>query len=447
MSKKHFFQKHKKAIAIAIVAVAAVAAVLFWRTETGVQQNTKKTSQKTVKLDGFQKLKASYSGKIYEGDLFDASHVSVKAISDDGKTQDVTNFDWDGAESVGGKTSYIIFTSYGETSLTVTPVAIRSCVAADGNYYAGSDFSGTIDLTYTDGTVKEIKSSEVEFPNGSTLTEGENQIAFTYRGCSHTLYVNAMAGGRISNAKTQYKDELDHSVYNSVTDRLFMTVTKETGANGGNYYLTHIILSDPSQLKIGTANNMIGSYVTLSQEASSVGWTLGMTAGTSSENSNFGYGKNAAGSVQGCIIRGSKTVVSGTTTGNEVCLTSGGALFSPPAGISADQLLAQGVTDTVESVMPLLIQNGTDYEEGSTDYGSSLPACAVGMVSPGEYYFLTSDTSGMGCREMQSILAGRGCTFARAMGSGTSVGLYYRTTPILESTEATQDFIYVTGES
>lgn len=444
MSKKKKIRK-KTVIIITVVGIA-LAALIFWRVESGIQQNGENNSKKTVQLDGFQELKASYSGKVYEGDMFDSSKVAVTAISDDGKKQDVASFDWDGADSIGGKTSYTIFTSYGETTLTITPVAIRSCVAADGNYHAGSEFSGTINLTYADGTVKGIKSSEVEFPNGSTLSDGENQIPFTYHGCSHTLYVNATSSSRISSARTEYKDELDGSVYNSVTDKLFMTVTRRETSDGVSYYLTHVILTDPSQLKIGTANNMIGSYALMSQEASATGWILGMTCGTSSQNSAFGYGKNTAGYTTGCIIRGGKTVVAGNTTGNEICLTSEGALFSPPSGISADDLLAQGVTDTVESVMPLLIQDGTAYEEGNTSYDGTLPGCAVGMTSPGEYYFVTSDTSGLSCSDMQQILSGCGCTYARAAGSGTSVGLYYRTTPILDSTEAAQDFIYLTGE-
>lgn len=445
MKLKEKIRQHKKvSILVLVLAVAAIACIV-WRVRDGQVTNSKSHTQKEVQIAGFRKLKATYEGTVYEGDRFDSSKVKVEAVGDGEKTEEITTFDWDGDENIGGKTSYTIYTSYGQTTLTVNPILIRSCVAADGNYYAGSDFSGTINLTYADGNVKGIKSSDVEFPNGSMLQNGENKIPFTYQGCSHTLYVNATSGNRIASARTQYKDEIEGSSYNNVTDKLFMTVTKKQTTDGKTYYLTHMILSDPSQLKIGTANNMIGSYTEMSQEASSTGWILGMTAGTSSQNSAFGYGKTTAGYTTGCVIRGGKTVVNGNTTGNEVCLTKGGALFSPPSGISADELIAQGVTDTVETVMPLLIQNGTKYEEGTTSYDENLPACAVGMVSPGEYYFLTSDTAGISCADMQSILADAGCTFARAVASGASVGLYYRTTPVLESTEAAQDFIYLIG--
>lgn len=443
MKLKETIKRHKKVTVLICVILAAFFIFLFWR--TGTEEKSQTQAQKTVQLKGFRELKAAYSGDVYEGDRFDESRVTVTALGDGDKTQEITTFDWDGADSIGGKTSYMIYTSYGETTLTIDPVPVQSCVAEDGNYYAGTEFSGTIDLTYTDGTVRGIKSSDVEFPNGSTLQVGENQIPFTWQGCSHTLYVNAAKESRISSAKTKYKEELNQSVYNSVTDKLFMTVSKKELSDGGAFYLTHIVLSSPTQLKIGTANNMIGSYRDLSEEASETGWILGMTVGTSTENSAFGYGKTAVGYTSGCVIRGGKTVVNGSTTGNEVCLTDSGALFSPPAGLTADQLLGQGVTDTVESVMPLLLQDGTEYAEGSTSYDATLPASAVGMVEPGEYYFLTSDAMGLSCADMQSILSDAGCTFARAMGSGASVGLYYRTTPILESTEAAQDFIYLIG--
>lgn len=438
-------RQHKKAVVLIAVILAAFLALLFWRTKMEHAADNGQGVQKEVQLAGFRKLRASYSGTVYEGDRFDSSRVKVEAVGDNARTEEIKTFDWDGDENIGGKTSYTIYTSYGETTLTVNPVLIRSCAAADGNYFAGSEFSGTINLTYKNGHVKGIKSSDVEFPDGSILQNGENKIPFTYRGSTHTLYVNAASDNRIASAKTQYKDEINGSLYNSVTDKLFMTVTKKETSDGNVCYLTHIILSDPSQMKIGTANNMIGSYAEMPQEASSTGWILGMTAGTSSRNSAFGYGKNTPGYTTGCVIRGGKTVVGGETTGNEVCLTEGGALFSPPSGVSADQLTAEEVTDTVETVMPLLIQNGTKYEEGNTSYNSTVPACAVGMVTPGEYYFLTSDMTGISCSEMQNILSEKGCTFARAMASGASVGLYYKTTPILESTDAAQDFIYLIG--
>ncbi len=433
-----FFETYRKPLLIGglivILGIGITLNMSMISKSSGSSGENSVQDQETEDLShaDFDTITASYSGTAYEGEAFDESRVSVRAVLKDGTEIPISRFDWDGARSYGGITDYTIYTSYGDTTLTVDPVLIQSVRAAEGSYSSGNEFQGSIELLYPDGTIRTIRSSEVTYPEGNMMTSGLNAIPIDYEGSRHTLYVNAGGGNRITEARETCKEELQRSIYNSVTDRMFMTVTHVDGE--ASCYLAHILISEPSQLRVGTANNSYGTTTGFSAAASSFNWILGM-GGSSSGSQD---------TASGCIIRNGQVISGGLTTGNEICLTDEGALFSPPSGITADELLAQNVTATLVTSAPLLIQDGQLYSEGSRDTDPQ-PSAAVGMVSPGEYYFLLSDTAGLTDAAMQQILSGAGCRYARPCTYGTAAQMYYKTIPVSASSdEAVQDFLYIT---
>lgn len=436
-----------RGLAAAAVLLLAFAAYRLFKTRPrrGADQVKEAASFSVEEIGEFDELKAVYTGQAYEGDRFDPKKVSVESISSGGSSQSIHQFDWEGAETIGGKSTYTIFTSYGETGLTVDPILIQSCVAEDGNYYAGSEFSGTIRASYADGTVRGIRSSDVSFPNGSLLTAGVNQIPFDYQGCHHTLYVEAVAGGRIAEAKAKSQGEIQSSVYNSITDTIFMTVSNMQTEGGSSYHLTHIVLSRPDQLHVGFPEELNGSYLSMDAAAARFGWLWGVGVDRALESQTYGAAATAEGGLSaGCLIRGGRILAAGNTTGDEICLTAEGALFSPPPGLTAQDLLDQKVTDTISVNFPLLIQDGRTYTETLRDAENESVGSAVGMVRPGEYYVVTADGMGLTLTDAQEILSAKNCAFARPVAGGSMAGLYYRTTPIVEAAGAVGDAIYLT---
>ncbi len=439
MNYMEYLNTHRTALCAACVVVllGVGSAVLYPRITPSGQKQTPSTAQQEafdLSHADFRSIEAEYTGTAYEGERFDTSRVRVYAMLTNGKKIDIKTFDVDGSDSYGGTTDYTILTPYGTAELTIHPVLIDSVRAEDGSYFAGNEFTGNLILNYQDGTTRTIKSSEVTFPEGCMMHGGTNSIPFLYEDCRHTLYVNAAEGNFLSDAKETYKDELARSIYNSVSDRMFLTVSKETAPI--DYYITHVILSDPSGIRIGTT----GSYLSPSAAAASFQWVLGMNASDHTQLTDASL--TTSPYFSGCVIRNGNIVTDGTTTGYEICLTSEGALFSPPDGITAQQLIDQKVTDTLVTQEPLLLQDGHTYEEGTTALTGTAPISVIGMVKPGEYYLLSTEQNGLTAADLQNIFRNLGCAFARPVGRGRSA-LYYKTTPIcISSTEAMQDFLY-----
>lgn len=168
--------------------------------------------------------------------------------------------------------------------------------------------------------------------------------------------------------------------------------------------------------------------------------------------SYFSYdtGEPACGNI---FIKDGTIYKNGTSNGYEVCLDSTGKLFSPAAGITASDLLNSGVTQIWGTADPLLINEGEIQDLPSeTLHSGYYPRTALGMKAPGEYYFITADTTGysggLSFSFMQNKFWELGCTFARSLDGGGSSSLVFETglvnSPATGSERPVVDFIYFT---
>ncbi len=435
---KVFFRNRRNLMLItaAVMVLLLLLAVAFYVNVTKEQpaktDETKTKSEQETEKGDFDTLQASYSGHPYEGDGFDPSQVKLVGLKNDQVVEKIQSFDYEVSQD--DPDTYIIYTSYGETMLKVSTVQVVACAPSEGEYAAGSSFYGNIELTYEDGTVKTISSEKVQFEQDEVLHEGLNELSFTYQGRPFVLSVTVGEKTELSEARELYKDDLAHSIYNHVTDQTFLTVMKVSGDQ--NYYLTHLILSDPSMLKVGTAGQTYGTYMLPDAAAASFNWLMGVSASSMTQVTG--------NSAQGCVIRDGKIVIGDRTQGNEICLSKDGTLFAAKAGKSAREMIREGVSDSFVSELSTLIENGVI----STEAGSRVhPISAVGMVKAGEYYFVTSDEEGMAAKDVAAVLKQRGCRFAGITGMDRAVALYYHGTAIYEGqNDPLQDYLYVAKE-
>ncbi|MDO4647288.1 MAG: phosphodiester glycosidase family protein [Eubacteriales bacterium] len=381
-------------------------------------------------------IKAEYTQTAYAGTAFSQDNVSVNIVYADGTTEPVTVFTCEGAKTFSGKCTYIVYTAYGKTTFEVEPTQIRYATV-DDIYYAGEEFSGQMTVTWKDGTVGTVDSSEVSFTEGNTLEEGVNKIAFKLRGANANLYVNARKQTNVSNAKEQYADEVEHSNYNTITESVFLTIRNIEAELP--YTITHVVVNQPSQISVVSANNAIGGGLEAPDTAATrTGWLAAI-------NGSF-FDTSTGIPLSSCLIRNGMVIIDGYSSGREICIMQGGALYSPPAGISAQDLLAVGVRDIVVSTDPLLMQDGISTVEGAFDLTGLYPRTAIGMVSPGNYYFVSATGTGLSYAHLQQIFQNLGCTYARPLDGGSSVSLYYGQQAVLTgANRAVADYVAVFG--
>lgn len=224
-------------------------------------------------------------------------------------------------------------------------------------------------------------------------------------------------------AAETYKTELDNSVSNVTTDSIFVSVQQKY-TESGEYFLTHIIVNDPSsQVKGGLSNDSWGGY---REYPTTYAGRTGAAVTTNGSYFSYDSGQPVCA---GCFIKGGKILKDGVTNGKEICLDNTGKFYTPSAGISASTLLASGVKDIWGTADPLLIQDGqkVDLANQQKINNTYYNRTAIGMVQPGEYYMITAGTAqyknGLSFAELQSIFANLGCTYARSMDGGGSSSL------------------------
>lgn len=268
-----------------------------------------------------------------------------------------------------------------------------------------------------------IRDNDVEIPDTIPLAAGNNDISVTYLGKEYTSTITAKQKTAAVVAAETYKTELDNSVSNVTTDSIFVSVQQKY-TESGEYFLTHIIVNDPSsQVKGGLSNDSWGGY---REYPTTYAGRTGAAVTTNGSYFSYDSGQPVCA---GCFIKGGKILKDGVTNGKEICLDNTGKFYTPSAGISASTLLASGVKDIWGTADPLLIQDGqkVDLANQQKINNTYYNRTAIGMVQPGEYYMITAGTAqyknGLSFAELQSIFANLGCTYARSMDGGGSSSL------------------------
>lgn len=236
-------------------------------------------------------------------------------------------------------------------------------------------------------------------------------------------------------------------VYKSST--IFVDL-KKSWEYGTNYWTAHIKVKNTDQLRSSMA---YGTY----------GGALETTSAALTRNNGI------------IGINGSRYDASGRPAFNAVLIRKGriynhalgtsyslmaikrdGTMYTPKQGLSAEQLVADGVYDTFD-FGPAFIMNGRNQDIISPfeEYQNNpYPRSAVGMIRRGEYVLLVADGSGKvstGSRgldhyQLCNIFQRYGCVYAYQMDGGGSATLAYRgrvlNNPSDGSERPVADFLY-----
>ena len=246
--------------------------------------------------------------------------------------------------------------------------------------------------------------------------------------------------------KVERSRQMEATSYES--DNTYIS-TEQTHLDGASFITAHVIIRDPSQIFVEYANGEFGGERERPTDcAGRTGAVLVING------SYFDYGTGEAMyAVAPVILHDEEIVRNGVTNGSEVCIFSDGTLFSPHPGMhfSGDTLYEMGVKSNVGTADPLLIQDG-NLESFPAGVASNIyPRTAIGMVSPGEYYFLVAGSGGykggLSYKQMQGIFYALGCDYARSLDGGGSSAMVINgklmNTPAEGPERAVVDFICI----
>lgn len=297
---------------------------------------------------------------------------------------------------------------------------------------------------YENGEEKlSSKDGKLSCPN--VVSVGENKITFEYNGKEYLTTVKGKELTKIMKTEKKYADELKDSVESYVSDTTFITI-RVVESDKYKYWLTHVVITNPEQISGGLSDDTYGGTRELPTE-----FYTRTNSIITLNGSYFSYDTGKP-TCAGVFIKNGELVYDGTTNGNEVCLTYDGKLFTPDSGVSGDDLLAMNVKDSWGTADPLLIQNGEFISTQDALHIPRYPRTALGMVEPGEYYFInagrTGYAGGLTFEEMQSIFHDLGCTYARSLDGGGSSSLVYKGNKLNNSAAGVErpvvDFVHIT---
>ena len=306
-----------------------------------------------------------------------------------------------------------------------------------------------IRLQYKDGHEEHAEMDEVRLEPEAylPLVYGDTEISFDYRGGNYAFTVRAARDTEIHRAMKDYAHEIETAKYKHLTDTIMVTIN-EYETDEYYYLLTHIIIDDPSQIHAGLSNDDYGgARETPTSAAERLGWVVGING------SNFSYVTNTP-TMADISIKNSQVMPDSKMTANgmEICLTNSGNLFSPQQGMTVQDLLAMGVTDTWCCGDTLLISNGQAVNVGIQSEQYRYPRTAIGMVRPCEYYIITAGNGGynkgMTYDEIRDTLMSRDCGFGKCLDGGGSSSLVFEkqllNKPAAGSERPVTDFLYFT---
>ena len=209
------------------------------------------------------------------------------------------------------------------------------------------------------------------------------------------------------------------------SDGVKITLTEKT-VDGTKVYVADIILSDPSSLMSGVANNTFGRNITqtTSEMASSQGAVLAI-------NGDY-YGFRDSGYVMrnGYLYR--DTPSSDEECEDLVIYEDGTMEVIKESDVSASELKANGATQ-IYSFGPGLVSNGEITVSEGDEVGrakASNPRTAIGMIEKGHYVFVVSDgrtdeSEGLSLSQLASVMKDLGCTVAYNLDGGGSSTMWF----------------------
>ncbi|MDD5805501.1 MAG: phosphodiester glycosidase family protein [Clostridia bacterium] len=229
-------------------------------------------------------------------------------------------------------------------------------------------------------------------------------------------YVNK-SGRRTGKTRPDVKLSDTHYTYKSSTLNIDL---KRKSTHGVPYWIAVVKISSAGQLKSALSYGTYGgARQTTSSAVSSNGGIIGVNG------SAFSYQTGRPSPLGMCIKNG---VIYGDyeTSYSVMAVKNDGTIYTPKRGLKGKDLLKAGVKDTY-NFGPVLIQNGKAQPAWS-ETAKYYPRTAVGMVKPGQYVLLVTDTgsySGLNHWDLVNIFNSYGCQYAYNLDGGGSATLYY----------------------
>lgn len=406
----------------------------------------------SVPIINVSSITASCSKAHMECDEVDEDEITCNVMFNDGRIiEDEPFTSLNGTIYASTDCDNILRTAYGDTTVQIDIVPINKIdmqLSTDDPYEDDVVHVTKILLTYEDGTTSEIAADEIDGEE-YVLRNGDNEISTWYHGKELTTVVTAKPNTNVRMAlmDQSIQNEIDSAIRSYVDDTIIACVN-EYNTESSHYYLTHIIINEPQQMCAGLSYDTYGGTRETPTSASErMGWVVGING------SNFSYstGTPDPNMANVRIKQGQLMPDSGAVSnGMEICLLPNGTLFSPPEGMTADDLLAMGVTDTYCCGDTLLVNHGNAVNVGIQSNQYRYPRTAIGMVRPCEYIVVTAGgdgyEKGMTYDEVRDVLMSNGCVFGKCMDGGGSSTLVFQNEminePATSEERAVVDFLY-----
>ena len=186
------------------------------------------------------------------------------------------------------------------------------------------------------------------------------------------------------------------------------------------YWVALIKIKNSRQLKSALSYGSYGgARQTTSGAVSGNGGIIGVNG------SAFSYQTGRPSPLGMCIKNG---VIYGNyeTSYSVMAVRYDGTIYTPKQGLKGEALLEEGVKDTY-NFGPILIKDG-QAQPAWSETAKYYPRTAVGMVKPGIYVLLVTDTgsyAGLNHWDLVNIFNSYGCQYAYNLDGGGSATLYY----------------------
>lgn len=206
----------------------------------------------------------------------------------------------------------------------------------------------------------------------------------------------------------------------------------ETGSGSDKitYFVADVVLKDAGSLKSAFADNSFGTNIT--EVTSEI---------ASSNDAIFAINGDYYGFREDGVIIRNGTVYRDDPVRDAMALFEDGTMQTyNEEEVSSDELLAQGVTNTL-SFGPILIQDGQitsdfssvkiDTNFGNRSIQNANPRTAIGMIAPNHYVFVVVDgrnegySRGMTLTELADLMQDLGATEAYNLDGGGSSTMYF----------------------
>lgn len=243
-----------------------------------------------------------------------------------------------------------------------------------------------------------------------------DETAMDYDGVFHFAKTDLLDSFEDKAAKMKAAEDVMHESATCV-----ISVEKEE-FDGASVTIAHVLTAAPGQLRAVQSNDDLGGEREKpTQAAERTGAAIVVNG------SYFSYETGAAmQAVAPVLIRDGVVAREGVSNGSEICVRFDGTLFSPHPGMgfTGADLVSMGVTSSLGTADPLLIQDGNLCSFPAGVATGSYPRTAIGMVAPCEYFFLVAGrngySGGLTYLQMQGLFHSLGCRFARSLDGGGS---------------------------